>query len=172
MFLRVLFLAATIGAPIEGYASGCTIKIAGTKCVHVRPPAQTVEGETSELVSTILPATTVLPSTSGEARRCTIQTAGSKCAFAKPVIAAVTPVEPLRVDAAPLDPPSKNARFRTGQVLPRGQFLLLLNARSYGLPPASGGMVYFRAQDQVLGVDLSTMEVKKDVTHLLTRELP
>ena len=109
----------------------------------------------------LLLGTCVCVSTATTALSCSIQTSGAKCATAKapPAYAAA------EVAKAPTG-------FQPGDILPKGKYFMLLNSQSYGLPPASDGLLYFRAGQQVLRVRLATMEVSEDVTALLTRRLP
>ena len=51
-----------------------------------------------------------------------------------------------------------------GDVLPRGEFSLILNAEYYGLPPASDGWVYMRVGQDAFRVDWSSHQVLERVT--------
>lgn len=95
---------------------------------------------------------------SGAAHACSIDLPGSKCAAAKAMPA-------FARDAAA-------QAFQPGETLPKGKYFMLMNSQSYGLPPASGGLLYFRAGQQVLRVDLDTMLIHEDVTSQLTKRLP
>lgn len=51
-----------------------------------------------------------------------------------------------------------------GEVLPRGEYSLILNADYYGLPPVSDGWVYMRVGPDAYRVDWQTHEVLERVT--------
>ncbi len=51
-----------------------------------------------------------------------------------------------------------------GDVLPRGQYSVILNADYYGLPPASDGWVYMRVGQDAYRVDWRTHQVLERVT--------
>ena len=51
-----------------------------------------------------------------------------------------------------------------GEILPRGKYSMVLNARWYSLPDAKDGWVYFRIEDDVYRVDFQTMEVLERAT--------
>ena len=78
--------------------------------------------------------------------QCRIQTAGSNCV--------VVPPSQVR-------PPAVNV----GDILPRGEFNMLMNARYYGLPRAQDGWVYFRVEEDIVRVQMRTMEVLEIVTN-------
>lgn len=63
-------------------------------------------------------------------------------------------------------PESAPAAFAAGDVLPRGQYQVLLNSEYYGLPPARSDAWYFRVDQRVMRVDPGTMTVIEDVTEL------
>jgi hypothetical protein len=56
-----------------------------------------------------------------------------------------------------------------GQVLERGQYSMLMNARYYGLPTVSDGWVYIRIEDEIYRVDWRSHEVLERVTHKASR---
>lgn len=87
---------------------------------------------------------TALAATSAEAQ-CRIQTAGSNCVR--------VPDSQLTVRA-----------FNPGDVLPRGEYHMLMNAPYYGLPRAQDGWVYFRVDRDIMRVHLTTMEILEVVT--------
>lgn len=91
---------------------------------------------------------------------CSIKTNGAKCATAK------APPAYVAEERAAI------SVYGVGDTLPRGKYFMLMNSQRYGLPPASDGLLYFRAGQQVLRVNLDTMEVHEDVTDRLTRRLP
>jgi hypothetical protein len=51
-----------------------------------------------------------------------------------------------------------------GEVLPRGEYSIVLNAEYYGLPPVSDGWVYMRVGQDAYRVDWQTHEVLERVT--------
>jgi hypothetical protein len=51
-----------------------------------------------------------------------------------------------------------------GDILPRGEYSVILNADYYGLPPASEGWVYMRVGPDALRVDWSSHEVLERAT--------
>ena len=51
-----------------------------------------------------------------------------------------------------------------GELLERGAYNIVMNARYYGLPPARDGWVYFRVEDDVFRVDYNTMRVLERAT--------
>ena len=59
--------------------------------------------------------------------------------------------------------------YQVGDLLPRGQFQVLLNSEYYGLPPVPQGSWYFRVDRQVMRVRPDTLEILEDVTHLTNR---
>lgn len=67
----------------------------------------------------------------------------------------------------PLTPPPGPVEI--GEVLERGQYSMLMNARYYGLPTVSDGWVYFRIEDEIYRVDWRSHTVLERVTHLASR---
>jgi len=51
-----------------------------------------------------------------------------------------------------------------GEVLPRGEYSIILNADYYGLPPVSDGWVYMRVGQDAFRVDWQTHQVLERVT--------
>ena len=51
-----------------------------------------------------------------------------------------------------------------GDILPRGEYSLVMNAPYYGLPKARDGWVYFRVEDDIYRVDYNTMQVLERAT--------
>lgn len=90
-----------------------------------------------------------LLATTAEAQ-CRIQTSGSNC---------------VRVPDSQITPRAYNA----GDILPRGEFNMLMNSRYYGLPRARDGWVYFRVDRDIMRVDLATMEILEIVTDEASR---
>ncbi|WP_296431140.1 hypothetical protein [Yoonia sp.] len=56
-----------------------------------------------------------------------------------------------------------------GDVLERGEYSMLLNARYYGLPSVSDGWVYMRIEDEIYRVDWRSHEVLEQVTDQTNR---
>lgn len=83
--------------------------------------------------------------------QCRIKVAGSSCVA---IPQALTPV------AGPVE---------VGDVLPRGEYSMLMNARYYGLPTVSDGWVYFRIEDDIYRVDWRSHTVLERVTHQASR---
>lgn len=77
--------------------------------------------------------------------QCRIQTAGTNC---------------VAVPPAQVRPPA----VLVGDILPRGQYNMVMNAPYYGLPRAQDGWVYFRVEEDIVRVYLPTMEVLEIVT--------
>jgi hypothetical protein len=56
-----------------------------------------------------------------------------------------------------------------GEVLERGQYSMLMNARYYGLPSVSDGWVYMRIEDDIYRVDWRSHTVLENVTDQANR---
>lgn len=83
--------------------------------------------------------------------QCRIAVAGANCvAIPRPLAPAPGPVE-------------------IGEVLERGKYSMLMNARYYGLPTVSDGWVYFRIEDEIYRVDWRSHKVLERVTHQASR---
>lgn len=83
--------------------------------------------------------------------QCRIAVAGAACvAIPQPLTPVPGPVE-------------------IGEVLERGQYSMLMNARYYGLPTVSDGWVYMRIEDEIYRVDWRSHKVLERVTHLASR---
>ena len=54
--------------------------------------------------------------------------------------------------------------FEPGDVLPRGQYSMLMNSAYFGLPPAPEGTLYFQVDLKVLLVDRNSYEIIQDVS--------
>lgn len=67
----------------------------------------------------------------------------------------------------PLTPPPGPVEI--GQVLERGQYSMIMNARYYGLPIVSDGWVYMRIEDDIYRVDWRSHEVLERVTDQASR---
>lgn len=56
-----------------------------------------------------------------------------------------------------------------GEVVERGEYSMLMNARYYGLPSARDGWIYMRIEEEIYRVDYRTHEVLERVTHKASR---
>ena len=83
--------------------------------------------------------------------QCRIAIAGTAC-VAVPNSSAVAP-DPVEI----------------GEVLERGQYQMIMNARYYGLPAVSDGWVYMRIEDEIYRVDWRTHTVLEKVTDQASR---
>lgn len=101
-----------------------------------------------KLVSIAVVAVT-LP-TIGQAQ-CRIAVAGTAC---------VAIPQPLTPQPGPVE---------IGEILERGQYSMIMNARYYGLPTVSDGWVYFRIEDEIYRVDWRSHEVLERVTDQASR---
>ena len=101
-----------------------------------------------KLVSIAVVAVT-LP-TIGQAQ-CRIAVAGTAC---------VAIPQPLTPQPGPVE---------IGEILERGQYSMIMNARYYGLPTVSDGWVYFRIEDDIYRVDWRSHEVLERVTDQASR---
>ncbi len=84
--------------------------------------------------------------------QCLTANTGAGCATAK-----IISVPQTSHDLGP--PP-----VEIGEILERGRYSMILNARWYSLPDAKDGWVYFRIEDDVYRVDFETMEVLERAT--------
>lgn len=99
----------------------------------------------------LLAATVALMVPSGTLAQCRMAVAGAACvAVPKPLVPKPDPVE-------------------IGQVLERGKYSMLMNARYYGLPTVSEGWVYMEIEEEIYRVDWVSHEVLEKVTHLASR---
>lgn len=87
---------------------------------------------------------------SAEAQSCRIQTAGSSC-----------------IAVPQSDPPPP--LLSPGDILPRGEYFMIMNAPHYGLPRAEDGWVYYRVGDDIMRVDRQSLEVLEIVTDMAAR---
>ncbi|SIT79671.1 hypothetical protein SAMN05421665_0984 [Yoonia rosea] len=97
----------------------------------------------------IVAVAVILP-TIGQAQ-CRIAVAGTAC---------VAIPQPLTPQPGPVE---------IGEILERGQYSMIMNARYYGLPTVSDGWVYFRIEDEIYRVDWRTHEVLERVTDQASR---
>ena len=59
-----------------------------------------------------------------------------------------------------------------GEIIPRGKYSMVMDARWYGLPPAQDGWIYYRIGRDVYRVDYRTMEVLERATDETSRNWP
>ena len=59
-----------------------------------------------------------------------------------------------------------------GEVIQKGKYSMVMDARWYGLPPAKDGWVYFRIERDVYRVDYVTMTVLERATAETGRNWP
>ena len=83
--------------------------------------------------------------------QCRIAIAGTAC-VAVPQSSAVAP-DPVEI----------------GDVLERGEYQMIMNARYYGLPAVSDGWVYMRIEDEIYRVDWRSHTVLEKVTDQASR---
>ena len=74
------------------------------------------------------------------------------------------------IRVAPSDPGPGPVEI--GDILERGKYTMVMNARWYGLPPARDGWVYFRVEDEVYRVDYLTRKVLERATPEAGRNWP
>ncbi len=91
---------------------------------------------------------------------CSTASAGARC---------IRVIEPLArpaqvVDAGMSSTSAATPLAQVGEVLPQGQYSVILNAEYYGLPPASDGWVYMRVGSGAYRVDWNTHRVLERVT--------
>ena len=103
-----------------------------------------------------LAATSFVMPTLAEAQ-CSTATAGARCirVMAEPPVRPGAEVMSNASAATPL--------FTTGDMLPRGEYSMILNADYYGLPPAGDGWVYMRVGTDAYRVDWRTHQVLERV---------
>ena len=106
-------------------------------------------GHQMRLLMTILGIAIALPLTA-EAQ-CRIAIAGTAC-VSVPQTSAPKP-DPVAI----------------GDVLERGEYQMIMNARYYGLPSVSDGWVYMRIEDEIYRVDWRTHTVLEKVTDQASR---
>ena len=90
----------------------------------------------------------------------TPQTAVAQCRIAVPGTSCVAIPQPLTPQAGPVE---------IGEILERGKYSMLMNARYYGLPTVSDGWVYFRIEDEIYRVDWRSHKVLQKVTDQASR---
>lgn len=69
----------------------------------------------------------------------------------------------------PQTSPPPEPPVQVGDVLERGEYSMLLNARYYGLPSVSDGWIYMQIEDDIFRVDWLSHEVLEKVTDQANR---
>lgn len=103
--------------------------------------------------------TTLLPALAQA--ECRTAGAGARC-----ILAISPPVRPERnVETVAMSSASAaSPLLDVGQIVPRGEYSIVLNAEYYGLPPVSDGWVYMRVGPDAYRVDWQTHQVLERVT--------
>jgi hypothetical protein len=92
---------------------------------------------------------------------CTLpQTGAAQCRIAVAGTACVSIPKPTTPRPGPV---------AIGDVLERGQYSMLMNARYYGLPTVSDGWIYMQIEDEIYRVDWRSHRVLERVTHKASR---
>ncbi len=91
---------------------------------------------------------------------CSTASTGARCVR---VLDVPTRPAPL-AEGAMTSSSAVSAPVSIGEVLPRGQYSIILNADYYGLPPVSDGWVYMRVGQDAYRVDWRTHQVLERVT--------
>jgi len=102
-------------------------------------------------ISLLFWASTVLLTATSAQSQCRIAVAGTSC---------VAIPQPLTPEPGPVE---------IGEILERGQYSILMNARYYGLPAVSDGWVYMRIEDEIYRVDWRSHRVLEQVTDQASR---
>lgn len=90
---------------------------------------------------------------------CSTADSGARCVRALPNLdVPVRPDQVLRSASAP------STLVDVGEVVPRGEYSIILNADYYGLPPVSDGWVYMRIGQDAYRVDWQSHQVLERVT--------
>ncbi|WP_342075504.1 hypothetical protein [Yoonia sp. SS1-5] len=71
--------------------------------------------------------------------------------------------------AVPQSTTPKPGPVAVGDILERGEYSMLMNARYYGLPAVSDGWVYMRIEEDIYRVDWRTHRVLERVTDQASR---
>jgi hypothetical protein len=112
----------------------------------------------------VLAATTSLFPIAATAE-CAMADAGARCISVAPGSGFEVPVRPGHVaEAAMSSASAPSALVEVGQVLPRGEYSVILNGDYYGLPPAADGWVYMRVGADAYRVDWQSHQVLERVT--------
>ena len=97
---------------------------------------------------------------------CATADAGARCIRALPeTLDLEVPSRPKVVEAAAMSSASApTSMVDVGEVVPRGEYSIILNADYYGLPPVSDGWVYMRIGQDAFRVDWQSHQVLERVT--------
>ena len=99
------------------------------------------------------------------AAACSTARTGATCIRVIDSVPSAVPSRPSHVvEAAMSSASAASSAVGVGEVLPRGEYSLILNADYYGLPPVSDGWVYMRIGQDAYRVDWQTHEVLERVT--------
>ena len=99
------------------------------------------------------------------AAACSTERTGAVCIRVIDSVPSDVPSRPDHiVEAAMTNASASSPLIGVGEVLPRGEYSLILNADYYGLPPVSDGWVYMRVGQDAYRVDWQTHEVLERVT--------
>ncbi|MEJ6402245.1 hypothetical protein [Yoonia sp. 2307UL14-13] len=156
MFGRLITAASFATALPAVTQAQCTISVPGTACIKssdeqsLAALSTPVEAPTPEV--TPEPAAAPTPTSAATS----IAAPGCRNAIAGTVCVAV----PQKPRPAPV---------AVGDMLERGQYSMLMNARYYGLPSAGDGWVYMQIEREIYRVDWRTHEVLEQVTHKASR---
>jgi hypothetical protein len=94
---------------------------------------------------------------------CSTANSGARCVRALP--GSDVPVRPDHISQVAMTSASApSALVDVGEVVPRGEYSIILNADYYGLPPVSDGWVYMRIGPDAYRVDWQSHQVLERVT--------
>ena len=91
---------------------------------------------------------------------CSTATTGARCIRVTPSVTSSVPTPETAMTSSSAATPLVDV----GQVVPRGEYSIILNADYYGLPPVSDGWVYMRVGQDAFRVDWRTHQVLERVT--------
>lgn len=111
----------------------------------------------------VLAATTALFPLAASAE-CATADAGARCVSVLPDSAAQARPEGFVEAAAMSSASTPSPLVGVGEVVPRGQYSIIMNADYYGLPPVSDGWVYMRIGQDAFRVDWQSHQVLERVT--------
>ena len=97
---------------------------------------------------------------------CATAAAGARCIQVLPADDVAIPARPDGVvqAAAMSSASTPSSLVDVGEVVPRGEYSVILNNDYYGLPPVSDGWVYMRIGQDAFSVDWQTHQVLERVT--------
>ena len=113
----------------------------------------------------LLAATTSLFPVAAQAD-CATADAGARCIRILPEDVQNVPSRPAHLVQAPAmsSASAPSSLVDVGEVVPRGEYSVILNGDYYGLPPVSDGWVYMRIGQDAFRVDWQTHQVLERVT--------